>query len=117
MLALLLLISSVISINQLYLLHNNEKTAKDLDKLLLITACNQLEINKINWMAFEGMCMNCNNYNVITLNEKKDKEINEFICKMGICKEIDIFSTAAQDKFNKFLQKHNLKQCPWPLTD
>lgn len=116
MLVLLLLISSVISIN-LYGIHKHEKSAKDLDKLLLITACNQLEINKINWMAFEDMCMNCDYSNVIPLYEEKDKEINEFICKMGICEEIDIFSNAAQDKFDKFLQKHNLEHCPWPLSD
>ena len=103
MLVLLLLISSVISIN-LYGIHKHEKSSKDLDKLLLITACNQLEINKINWIAFEDMCMNCDYSNVIPLYD-------EFICKMGI------FSNAAQDKFDKFLQKHNLERCPWPLSD
>ncbi len=54
--------------------------------------------------------MNCDYSNVIPLYEEKDKEINEFICKMGICEEIDVFSNAAQDKFDKFLQKHNLEQ-------
>ena len=87
--------------------------ASDIEKLFLINACNQLEVTNRNWQTFKQMCQYCHHNNLLSIPMYEQ----EFICNIDICKDIDVFAKVAQDKFNTFMQKHNLEKCPWPLNE